>query len=304
MIKKIIVIPAVILYCFISARTVVLESFTVKKALTVFSDLDETGAANTGNTTIKQSYDQEENQTAGGGYASKISYDIDPVGYAGVSVPYDSGLDISPYDTLSFKIRGNNEVSNIRFQVVRLEQVNGIWVRGSTNIAITSSWQTITIDLDSFISAASNSGRNIGFTWGSIEWLGTAGTAGTVWVDDLKVSTTSNDLSEDPGESALITNFQLSDTGLYGRGSETTITYYLAEKAEVDIAVFDLNGALVKNINQADFLQPAGLYSFKWKGFNQKGDFTPNGLYLIRMKVIKENGDEDYLIRYISSFAR
>jgi flagellar hook assembly protein FlgD len=63
---------------------------------------------------------------------------------------------------------------------------------------------------------------------------------------------------------------------------KTYIAYNLAESANVNISVFDLQGRQIKTLFKGH--QPAGNHHIYWNGSNENGSKVPSGNYIIRMQ--------------------
>jgi len=64
--------------------------------------------------------------------------------------------------------------------------------------------------------------------------------------------------------------------------TNTTLTYGLIERADLNINIYNLRGELVWNHFQSS--HPAGLnYSLSWNGVNLNGDSQTSGIYLVRI---------------------
>jgi hypothetical protein len=63
---------------------------------------------------------------------------------------------------------------------------------------------------------------------------------------------------------------------------QTYIAYHLANSADVNISVFDLQGRKVNSLFTGR--QPAGSYHVYWNGLNEDGLREPSGNYIIRLK--------------------
>ena len=64
---------------------------------------------------------------------------------------------------------------------------------------------------------------------------------------------------------------------------QTTIKFTVPNSADVELAVFDLKGHLVKMLLQGPL--PAGDYSEVWRGRDGDGREVPSGVYLCRLQV-------------------
>ena len=61
----------------------------------------------------------------------------------------------------------------------------------------------------------------------------------------------------------------------------TTVRYSLATRQRVQIAVYDVSGALVRTL--VDEVRPAGAQSATWHGTDGYGQRVASGVYFIRM---------------------
>jgi hypothetical protein len=62
---------------------------------------------------------------------------------------------------------------------------------------------------------------------------------------------------------------------------ETRITYQLAERSEVTLQVFNIQGSLIATLVSGT--QAAGTYMLTWHGVNDAGDLMPSGVYFYRI---------------------
>jgi hypothetical protein len=65
--------------------------------------------------------------------------------------------------------------------------------------------------------------------------------------------------------------------------SSTTISYQLEDAGMVSLAVFDVNGRLIKPLVSEK--QTAGCYTVEWKGKDNSGQTVTAGLYFYRLSV-------------------
>jgi hypothetical protein len=63
--------------------------------------------------------------------------------------------------------------------------------------------------------------------------------------------------------------------------SQTTIRFGLPERAEVELAIFNLAGQKVATLAQGPF--EAGSYTLSWDGRNEQGQSVASGLYVYRL---------------------
>jgi len=69
----------------------------------------------------------------------------------------------------------------------------------------------------------------------------------------------------------------------------TTIEYYLPGTAEVKLAVFDLQGRLVRNlINRT---HSVGLHNLEWNGRDEAGQLAASGIYFYRLEVLVKDSE-------------
>jgi hypothetical protein len=64
--------------------------------------------------------------------------------------------------------------------------------------------------------------------------------------------------------------------------SQTTINYTLSKKTQVSLMIYNLNGQLVKTLQNGD--QNAGDYSINWNGLNNYGIRESSGIYFCRLQ--------------------
>ena len=65
----------------------------------------------------------------------------------------------------------------------------------------------------------------------------------------------------------------------------TEFTFYLPQQAFIDIAVYDINGRIITNLENGN--QSAGFHNLGWDGKNQNGQPVSSGMYILR--VVAEN---------------
>ncbi len=94
---------------------------------------------------------------------------------------------------------------------------------------------------------------------------------------DLKVDTPTASL---PDVFVLANNYPNPFNG------STTIRYELPQESRIHLAVFDLQGRLVRTL--ANEIQGAGQHSLTWDGQDQNGKAAASGVYFCRMTT--ENG--------------
>ena len=110
--------------------------------------------------------------------------------------------------------------------------------------------------------------------------------AGTFYLDQMRlavadepVKTAVNETRADvlPGESSLMQNYPNSFNG------ETVIRFNLAERAQVELVVYDLLGQTVATL--VDGFRERGVYSVAWDARSDDGHELASGVYLYRMQV-------------------
>ena len=68
----------------------------------------------------------------------------------------------------------------------------------------------------------------------------------------------------------------------------TTISYQLEDAGMISLAVFDINGRLIKSLVSGK--QSGGAYTVEWKGNDNSGQMVSAGLYFYRLSV--DNGSQ------------
>ncbi len=92
---------------------------------------------------------------------------------------------------------------------------------------------------------------------------------------------------EDPADDARTAqNFALLRNYPNPANPSTTIEYSLATAGEVAVRIYNLRGALVRELVRAD--QTAGLHTVSWEGTNDAGAGVSSGVYLYSV----ESGDQ------------
>ena len=77
------------------------------------------------------------------------------------------------------------------------------------------------------------------------------------------------------------------------------ITYTLSAPAQVDVAILNIAGRKVQQVQSARAAE-AGLNSALWNGCNASGARVPAGVYLVRLTARSENGEEVSAVRTIN----
>ncbi|MFA7122996.1 MAG: FlgD immunoglobulin-like domain containing protein, partial [Candidatus Delongbacteria bacterium] len=63
---------------------------------------------------------------------------------------------------------------------------------------------------------------------------------------------------------------------------ETTISFDLAKQSNVNISVYNYNGALVRNL--VNEVKNSGSHTVNWNGKNKNGAIVTTGMYIVVMK--------------------
>ncbi|KAA0231424.1 T9SS C-terminal target domain-containing protein [candidate division KSB1 bacterium] len=71
----------------------------------------------------------------------------------------------------------------------------------------------------------------------------------------------------------------------------TTISYQLVEDAMISLAIFDMNGKLVRRLVEGE--KSAGLYSIRWNA-NDAEQKAASGLYVYRLIATPINGGQTF----------
>ncbi|NUM76132.1 hypothetical protein HUU40_17340 [candidate division KSB1 bacterium] len=72
----------------------------------------------------------------------------------------------------------------------------------------------------------------------------------------------------------------------------TTISYQLVEDAMISLAIFDMNGKLVRSLVESE--KSAGHYSIRWNGANDAEQKAASGLYVYRLIATPVNGGQTF----------
>jgi len=62
----------------------------------------------------------------------------------------------------------------------------------------------------------------------------------------------------------------------------TVIRYDLARASDVTLRIYDLRGALVRNLEEVS--RPAGRYEVGWNGENERGELVASGVYFYELR--------------------
>ena len=67
---------------------------------------------------------------------------------------------------------------------------------------------------------------------------------------------------------------------------ETEIKFYLPERSDADLAVYNINGRRIRYLLN-DNLE-SGVHSVKWNGRDDQGMISPSGVYLVQLKASRQ----------------
>jgi hypothetical protein len=95
--------------------------------------------------------------------------------------------------------------------------------------------------------------------------------------------------SREPGTS-VADGFRLEQNYPNPFNMSTTIHYSLAQKGQINIAVYNVRGQKVCSLINS--VQNAGAYSVQWNGTDETGQIVPSGVYFYRMSASTRDGTE------------
>ena len=72
----------------------------------------------------------------------------------------------------------------------------------------------------------------------------------------------------------------------------TQIRYHLPMKADISLAIFDINGKKIADLYQG--AQLAGTYTVNWEAQDMGGTALPSGMYLVRLQVDQAEAEMSY----------
>ncbi|MBC8191675.1 MAG: T9SS type A sorting domain-containing protein [Candidatus Marinimicrobia bacterium] len=130
--------------------------------------------------------------------------------------------------------------------------------------------------------------RNIGADYEYYDWLAEDG--GLVQRDVVTIAGARRYIMidqivpvaiEDEKQSTTPGNFQLSQNYPNPFNPSTQIQYVLPERAEISVAIYDVNGIQVVELQNG--IQEAGNYILQWHTANEAGSPVPSGLYFCRV---------------------
>jgi hypothetical protein len=87
---------------------------------------------------------------------------------------------------------------------------------------------------------------------------------------------------DDQIELDVPTRYDLSQNYPNPFNPETTIRYALPEKSNVDLAIYNVQGQLVRTL--VSEAKEAGYYKVIWDGTDDRGKAVPSGMYIYTMK--------------------
>ena len=98
---------------------------------------------------------------------------------------------------------------------------------------------------------------------------------------------------DDQPHAALPTAFALLQNSPNPFNPETDIHFDLAEAAEVEMDLYDLNGRLITRLLSGQ--KPAGRHRLRWQGRNQHGQPLESGVYVYRMRARYGRNHQEFL---------
>ncbi len=107
-------------------------------------------------------------------------------------------------------------------------------------------------------------------------------------IELLQVEGTSVVRNPDTDQAGTITGFRLEQNYPNPFNPSTSIRYQLDTPAQISLAVFQVNGQLVRTLYSGT--QSAGVYIQQWDGQMKDGLPAPSGVYLCRIVVEKDGG--------------
>lgn len=99
--------------------------------------------------------------------------------------------------------------------------------------------------------------------------------------DEIEVRTDVT-TSVDPSLDGIPEQFQLSQNYPNPFNPETNFTYFVADKGQVSLAIYDLIGRRVRMLLQNES-KGVGRYSIRWDGKDEFGNRVATGIYFARM---------------------
>ncbi|MBN2830014.1 MAG: T9SS type A sorting domain-containing protein, partial [Candidatus Cloacimonetes bacterium] len=70
----------------------------------------------------------------------------------------------------------------------------------------------------------------------------------------------------------------------------TTISFYLAQDAKIDLSVYDITGKLVRSLKVKSFYKGQTRHSLNWDGNDDNGSSVPSGVYFFKLSDGKNTG--------------
>jgi len=87
-------------------------------------------------------------------------------------------------------------------------------------------------------------------------------------------------------EPPIISGYKLYQNYPNPFNSSTTISYYLEKTANIELAIYNMNGQLIKTITNEQ--QKGGMHAVRWDGTNNSGKEVSSGVYLCTLRVGNE----------------
>jgi hypothetical protein len=174
---------------------------------------------------------------------------------------------------LSFWHRYQTE-SNYDFCYVELSGNGGSsWTRVATFDGYLADWTEVRIDLEDYLDST---GFKVRFIFDSDGWIQYDGW----YVDDVAIfaSSDSSDIEE-----TLVSTLRVMNHPNPFR-PKTSIRYDVPVRGDVDLAVYDVSGRLVRTLLAAE-PHGAGTYGIPWDGRNDGGQEVAGGVYFARVGI-------------------
>jgi len=102
-------------------------------------------------------------------------------------------------------------------------------------------------------------------------------------IDVINIDNPSTGINNDSKKKVNSDNFRLFQNYPNPFNAQTTISYQLFKPSRVNINIFNVHGALVRNL--IDNYQTSGYYRIPWDGNNSNGIPVPSGTYLGRVLI-------------------
>ncbi|NOZ60047.1 MAG: T9SS type A sorting domain-containing protein [Calditrichaeota bacterium] len=103
-------------------------------------------------------------------------------------------------------------------------------------------------------------------------------------IDDVEIFEGSVSAVETPTTEAMVPDrYELKQNFPNPFNMETSISYNLPEKANVNLTIFNINGEIVRTLESG--LRTAGTHRVQWNGRDQSGQIVGTGVYLYQLEV-------------------